>query len=308
MSDNFVDAGAVAGFVSSYYPPFEGLPSVQVMLRRVEDPSSAFSGTTDSGGQFSIPNVPSGMYELLAEAIGYASVVDTVEVQLGALTELDLRMDGLPQVTSHQVRTEHISRWFPADDLFRLVIETTVDDPDGLGDIERVLFSVPDFNFSDTLAVTSGDPSRFTRTFDESQLPTTLQDLLGRTLQIEVRDRLGHAGFAPDAQIVRIIDPTPLAESPTFPDPVGPQPGLVWRSLDLPFMFTYRVNVVFVPSAGQQTLVGSYGNLSPSDTTFTVPDPLSLGDYSWTVAVEDVFGNRSRSKEAGFRVVSGAGP
>lgn len=306
LSENYTDAGAIGGFVTSFYPPFEGLPGVRVTAQALDAGATQLSSTSASDGSFTIPDVPEGQYEITAETVGYATVTDTVSVSVGSFEELELHLDGLPQIVDHLVRTDHISRWFPTDDLFRLVVDATVDDPDGLGDIGSVSFTVPDFNFTDTLAAVPGEPSRFTRTFEEEQLPTTLQDLLGRTLQIEVRDRLGHAGFAPDAQIVRIIDPTPLALSPTFPDPVGPQPELTWRSIDLPFTFTYRVDVVFVPSAGQQTLVGSFDGLPASDTTWTVPTSLALGDYSWTVAVEDVFGNRSRSKEAGFRVVSGA--
>lgn len=308
LSDNFDEAGAVGGFVTTYYPPFDGLASVRVLLTGIDDPTIEYSVSTSSSGQYSISGVATGSYRVEAEIDGYAQLADTVQVDLGRFTSLDLRLDGLPLVANHMVRTEHISRWFPSDDLYRLVVETGVDDPDGLGDISSVRFSVPDFNFSDTLAVTPGDPALYARTFEEAQLPTTLQDLLGRTLQIEVLDRIGNAGFAPSAQIVRIIDSTPLALSPTFPDPVGRQPQLTWRAIDLPFAFTYRVDIVLVPFAGQQTLVGSFGGLSPADTTWMVPTPLDAGDYSWTVSVEDVFGNRSRSKEAGFRVVSGSQP
>ena len=77
-----------------------------------------------------------------------------------------------------------------------------------------------------------------------------------------------------------------------------------WRATLLPFAFTYRVDLWLVDAAGIPNLVLSQGGIAASVLSYTVGAPLAPGDYFWTVWVVDAAGNRSRSKEAGFRVAS----
>jgi len=51
-----------------------------------------------------------------------------------------------------------------------------------------------------------------------------------------------------------------------------------------------------------QVSVESHENIPSLQTSIRVANPLTPGDYFWTVSVVDAFGNRSRSKEAGFRI------
>ena len=79
-------------------------------------------------------------------------------------------------------------------------------------------------------------------------------------------------------------------------------PVLEWRPAALPFAFTYRADVFLIDGAGIPNLIQSADGLSPATTTLPLAAALVPGDYYWTIWVTDAAGNRSRSKEAGFRV------
>jgi hypothetical protein len=305
LSDNFSDAGAVAGTVTTFYAPFDGLAGASVRLAPLDGGTERVA-QTDAAGRFTLPAVPSGTYVVTAEAEGFAALTDTLEVTLGQLAELALRLDGLPVVTVRTLHTEHVNRWFPQEPLLQLAVEVGVTDPDGPGDVEVVHLVIPSLGFADTLRAVAGEPGVYGRVFSEDALPVPVQELLGRSLHVEATDQVGAHGRSTDVQIVRIIDAFPDALAPG-PGPgglpvVGAQPTLVWASFDLPFTFTYRVDVTLLPVPGQEVLLHSYTGLPPSDTTFVVPDVLDASTFSWTISAEDSFGNLSRSRPLGFVV------
>ena len=101
----------------------------------------------------------------------------------------------------------------------------------------------------------------------------------------------------------RIIEQTPVPAAPQGLEPVAdPRPTLTWEPAALPFPFTYRVDVVQVFDANIHTVLHTVEAIPSSATTLRVPAPLGRGTYYWTLSVVDAFGNRSRSKEAGFLV------
>jgi hypothetical protein len=305
LSDNFHNAGAVAGTVTTFYAPFDGLPGARVRLTPLDEGAERLV-SVDGSGRFTLSDVPSGMYAIVAEADGYATATDTVTVELGQLSELNLRLNGIPVVTVRTLHTEHIDRWFPQDPLFQLVVEVTVGDPDGLGDIVQVELMLPTLSFADTLRGVAGEPGVYRRVFSENELPVAAQDLLGEPFRIAAMDRPGAQGLTSDVQIVRIITNFPNGLDPA-PGPSGrpvvePAPTFTWRAVTIPFGFTYRLDLTFVPVPGQEIPFASYPGLSSATTMFTLPDPLPPGDYDWTVSAVDAFGNLSRSRPLGFRV------
>ncbi|NNF58118.1 MAG: carboxypeptidase regulatory-like domain-containing protein [Rhodothermaceae bacterium] len=309
LSDNFQNVGAVFGTVTTFYAPFDGLPGAQVQLMPLNeglDGEAELRAPVDGSGSFSLTDVPAGTYAVAAEADGFATAMDTVTIALGQRTEVDLRLNGIPVVTVRAFHTEHIDRWFPQDPLFQLVVEVTVGDPDGVGDIEGVHLTLPSLGFADTLRAVAGEPGAYRRVFSESELPVAAQDLLGEPFRIAATDRPGAQGLTSAVQIVRIITNFPNGLEPA-PGPggrpvVAPQPTFTWRAVTVPFGFTYRLDLTFVPVPGQETPFQSYLGLPSTATTFTLPEALPPGDYDWTVSAVDAFGNLSRSRPLGFRV------
>lgn len=301
LSDQYRDEGTVEGRVTGIYPPFEGRPGVRLRLVPLAG-GAEMATTTGAGGTFRLARVPSGAYALHAEGEGLRARTDTVAVEVGGTAEVDLPVDALPVVMAQALRTVHIERWFPDVPLFRLEVEAEVTDPDRATDVDAVALVVPDLGFRAPLVETT--PGRYVATLDANSLPDgQVQSLLGRQHRIEVTDVAGNVGLGPLLALVRVIEQTPLTARPQGLEVLTQNPPVLeWRPASLPFGFTYRVEVFLVDGAGIPNLVEGADGLGPAVTTYAVSQTLPAGDYFWTVWVTDAAGNRSRSKEAGFRV------
>lgn len=296
-SESFDNSGVVTGRVLSYYTPFSPIPDAEVRF----DPGG-FLALSNTQGEFSLPDIPADTYTVRATKEGYADATVSVDVILGQPTQMQLNLNGLPIFESILVTSGHVSRTFPANDLFFLQAETETDDPDGFNDIEFVEIEIPQFGFVDTLSVTQ-TPGVFSGRILESEInANSLSNILGHPIFLIAHDRPG-ASHRSDARFVaRIIDRTPQTESPDERELLtDPTPTLVWRAVDLPYAFTYRVEVLSV-DFGVVTPVWSLSGIESTQTSVEVTESLISGDYNWAVAIVDEFGNWSRSQEASFRI------
>ncbi len=311
LADNFRDEGTVTGTVTRFYSP-EGIGGARVHLIPL-DTTGVAEHVLQAGpdGRFTAAGLSTGRYAVVAEAEGFAPAADTVEVTLGTQAQAEgLALDGLPVVTEQAVRTAYIERWWPPDPLENLIVEVTVSDPDGLGDVDRVAVSVPELGFADTLWAVPGAPARYARTFARPELGHPLSAFLGKAVRVAVTDRAGATEFAPGVQVMRIVDtfPQPLAPGREGDTTVGPTPLLTWIPLVLPYPFTYTVEIVLVPAPNQQVLVETFSGLPPTQTELQVTEPLDNGSYFWLLSVVDDFGNRSQARSAPFTVVGSPAP
>jgi hypothetical protein len=186
--------------------------------------------------------------------------------------------------------------------VFQLEVEVEATDPDRALDVEGAALVVEGIGFREPLFETA--PGRFRSVLDASRLPGgRVQSLLGRSLRVEVTDHLGNTALGPPLALVRVVEQTPLTFRPQYNEAPPPNPPVLeWRPADLPFAFTYRVDVSIEDAAGASNLVYTRSGLAPTATAHALPDALPAGDYTWTVWAVDEAGNRSRSKPAGFRV------
>ena len=307
LSGEFRDEGGVAGRVTGIYPPFEGRADVPVRFIPVGPAGRPELATrTDGAGHFALHEVPAGPYAIVAEGEGFRSAADTVAVEAGRVAETTLQLDALPAVAEQELRTVHIVRWFPEAPVFQLEVEVRAEDPDRPEDVAGAALAIPDPAAPGAfvtlpLQSVNGEVGRFVATFDDAQLPDGVEGLLGKTLRIEVRDASGNAALGPPVSLVRVIEQSPQTVGPQGEASTGPSPTLVWQPAQLPFAFTYRVDL-FLVAAGVPTLIEQQTAIDPAITSHTVQQALAQGDYYWTVWTVDAFGNRSRSKEAAFRV------
>lgn len=297
LANNFADEGGVAGRVTGFYEPLEPIAGAEVRLT-----PGPYLAETDAAGRFAVRGLPSGTYLLAAAPSGFAGRVDTVAVEAGRTTPVDLRLNGLPTASDVALTAVHISRWWPQEDLYLLDVQVAATDPDGQADVTRVWLEVPDWAFADTLAAGRA-PGTYAGRLEERRLPGgRLHALLGRTVQVWARDRVGAVGPPVEAALTRVIDAVPVAVSPQGLETVAdPRPTLVWDRLRLPFDVTFEVEVVRVDN-GILTTTAVVAGLPAEATSAQPPEALAPGSYIWTVTVVDEYGNRSRSKEAGFVV------
>lgn len=303
LSADYRDEGILSGRVTGVYPPFDGRPNVSVRLTPLDIPGSDLLTRTDAAGLYTFRSLPSGRYEIRAEREGLRAGVDTVLVLPAAEVTVTIQVDALPVVTSQALRTVHIERWFPSTPVFQLEVDAEATDPDRASDVESAAIVARSIGFRAPLNEIR--PGTFEARLDASILPDgRVQSLLGLQLQIEVTDRAGNVTLGPPMSLVRVIEQTPLTAAPQGLEvPATNPPVLEWRPADLPFPFTYRVDLFLVNPQGLLNLVESVSGILPTSVSRQLPSALQPGDYAWTVWVVDANGNKSRSREAGFRVL-----
>ena len=302
QSPAFRDEGAVSGRVTGIYPPFDGRDGVDVTVSALDADAADRLTETGPDGVFRVDGLAAGRYAVRAGGGAFRDQTDTVTVVAGATAELAFALDALPEVLTQAARTVHIERWFPDDPVFQLELDVTASDPDLETDVAGAALVVEGLAFREPLDEI--ETGVFAATLDASLLPDgRVQSLLGRTLRIEVTDRSGNTALGPPLALVRVIEQTPLTASPQGLETIAANPPVLeWRPAELPFAFTYRVEVFLLDGAGIPNRVAVQDGLPASAVTHALDVPLDPGDYFWTVWVVDEAGNRSRSKEAGFRV------
>ena len=297
LSENFIDEGTITARVTSFYAPQTALEDVEITVT-----PGGLTGKTDASGLISFPGLPSGSYTVSISKPDFASFTDTVVVSPGEITQLEMGLAGLPTFTRFEIGSVHIRRWFPPpEELFMIDVLAEVDDSDGLADIDSVSVVIPDFGFSVPLSIQS-EPGLFRQTLSSEQLPVNLQSLYGRSFYLEATDRAGFSNSSPPKTLIRVIEETPLALEPQGLVLLNdPTPTFTWEAITLSFPFTFRLDIVRVDDNVENT-VQSIENLSSSLTSTDAMAPLPTGRYFWTISIVDEFGNRSQSREAGFRI------
>ncbi len=296
LGENFENEGRLALFVTNFYLPRSGLAEISVNLS-----PGTITGQTDGEGRF-VSSLEEGMYEVLIEKDGYATIDTLIEITAGEVVNMEVALPGLPVFNDFEINSLHVSRWFPPPtELFSIQVDAMLDDQDGVADIDSLWVLIDSFNFREAVLVQS-EPGRFVHSISSNGLAVSLNALLGHDIRLKAKDRSGTVSFSDTKSLVRVINDTPLAGEPdelqNVPDP---QPLFTWQPIILDFPYTYRVDIVQVNDNIQST-VQTIQNISSSDTSVVASAPLSTGEYFWTVSVVDEFGNRSRSREAGFRV------
>ncbi len=283
------------GTVFSYYPPYKPLSNAFVFLLPARQ--AVFS---DANGKFSFKGVTGGSYTLICSAAGYAT--DTVQVDVNQSVQHDFYLDALPYFETIYLRTHHVSRWFPVEDTYYLEVQATVNDPDGIGDLRKVWFTIPEFAFSDTLqaGIVAG---QFEKSVPENQLPVgKIARLIGKEIILFVQDDPGSTTQSIPHFLTRIVQPTPVLIAPIGLSTVNPD-SLVfqWQPVVLDYPFTFKVQL-FQINLGVLTTVDEIGNIPGDQTSYWYRNVLPSGEYFWRVFVVDEYGNTSSSKEGAFRV------
>ncbi len=310
-SNDFENEGALTGVVSAFYAPYAPLAGVEVRVQAIDSlaqgqaaVSADFLSTTitDAEGAFLL-RLPAASYRVSFRKDKYAVFTDTLLIQTGGIEQVNIALNGLPYADELHLTTTHISQWWPPPfEFFILDIAAEVDDLDGVTDVSRVWLEIPALGFADTL-VEATAPGIYSKMLDEVDLPAGgLRSLEGKAFTLHVRDQAGTETVTAPQFLVRVIEPTP---NPLLPSGLSsltnPTPRLTWEAAELPYDFTYRVDVVRV-QANIQTTEQTMLSIPPDSLSIVVPEPLTVGEYFWTVSVVDEFGNRSRSREAGFRI------
>lgn len=241
-----------------------------------------------------------GNYSVTCEIEGFRA--ETLSVSLPQETPLTFKLDALPVFTNMKLTTHHIARFFPPDDLFFIQLEVTVNDSDGLGDIQQVTYHIPSLNFSDTLTQVSPPQPIFAGELEPHHAGLlTLHEFIGHPFFFTVSDIPGAISRSQGQYLTRIIEEIPTGVSPTGGETVSPPFTIEWQPDILPYSFTYAIGI-YQQFFNFSVLIEEVTEIPSDSTSITYSTPLAPGNYYWVVYIEDEFGNRSRSRENPFTI------
>jgi hypothetical protein len=196
-----------------------------------------------------------------------------------------------------------IDQWYPGP-VYIDTVSAAVTDPDGFLDINTVYVCIDSLTFAMTRS--AGDV--FQVAINADSLPNQdPQWIVGKQLEVFAVDQEKGVGRSSGFYVTRTIESEPKPTSPQSADTITTGfPTFEWDPPTLSFDYTFQLKVVSL-AGGAQTLVWSKAGISSSIFSYDFHDSgdsLADGEYYWTVAAIDQFGNSSRSKEAAFIVRS----
>ncbi len=196
--------------------------------------------------------------------------------------------------------TYHWVRSWPLEDLYFCKTETGVSDIDGNADIDSLWVWVPALNQRYALTY---DPMEkiYTYTIWAESLPGgKLEILCSKPFYFYSWDLMNGADSSGPFYISRIIYPYSKSIFPGgWQDTVPDTFNLIWSKFREGYGTNYYIGIVQIDPT---RVVYTYATNSIEDTTHHVSTPISPGNYYWTVAVKDEYGNVSRYKETAFVV------
>jgi hypothetical protein len=283
------------GFVVRKTAPFLPLPLCDVFIL----PENKFTATNEQG-RFVFSGLQAGDHQLLIHKTGYDSsrIVIPADSLLGA--DLFVYMNAKPSINNLSIHSEYIDQWWP-NPFLAVVVEATAQDPDGVGDLQIPWLNIAGYDTTLYLSATS-QPDSFVLILEEEGFSgNDLFDIVGKPMVLTVQDGNASRVVKNDEKLIRIISPSPVADSPTGLAVADSSPLFNWQPFIVSYRFRYVVSIYFI-RAGVPVLMFQSGPLLTQQRSFQFVDTLATGTYFWTVSVLDEFGNIGRSKEASFIV------
>ena len=290
--------GILQGHVYTYYAPFQPIASALITLL----PGNQTT-ITNQAGAFVLNDVSPDTYLVAVNYPGYASDTTEVVIQSNRTTSIQFNLDGLPRLEALILNSGFQHEHYPFEPVRMIDVMATVHDPDGPADVASVAVIIPDINFRDTLGV-SLDIGTFQKKIEENDFGIDhIEELIGKPFFIEISDKVGNLCRYGPKYLFRVIDDEPEIISPRGSASVGIQPTLKWEALQLPFSFSFKVEIHAISE--DQILypaIYTFSGISSEITEFKLGTTMPSSLYLWFVAIIDQWGNWSRSKPATFQV------
>jgi hypothetical protein len=206
-------------------------------------------------------------------------------------------LNAIPRMDSLQVYSIILNR-YPSLQTEQVMIRALIVDRDN--DIDTVLAFNDHSNSRQVLAYNIND-KWYQKTLSLYDLQVgKSEELVGHPFEIIVKDIYGRTHHAGTLDFQRVLRDEIIFVSPAGNEVTVPQPILTWQNYSVNFSFTHWVQVFTAEITPQ--LVWEKDQLEATKTTWTVDQPLTMGEYFWVIWAVDEFGNRTRSKPASFKV------
>jgi hypothetical protein len=260
---------------------------------------------TDSNGNYVFQRLLSGTLTLIASKNGFVSDTQQVRLNPGASVKASFTLNGVPVILTDNIITHKYDQYYPSP-VYTVDVMASVTDPNGITDVDSVWFAADTLLYPMPFSTTT---RQYQTTLYKYDFPTnTIDWLVGKPLAIRCTDRHGAISTGASFFVTRVIE---NAAVPTYPtsvnnDTTGSTPLLKWLPPAVTFNYSYTLQCSRV-DAGTETLLWTLVNLNSTILQQQFPGDgsgltLASGNYVWSVAVVDNFGNSSRSKETAFVV------
>ncbi|NQS97579.1 MAG: carboxypeptidase regulatory-like domain-containing protein [candidate division Zixibacteria bacterium] len=287
-----------------------GIPDISLCL----DPGSIRT-LTDGDGCYAFQGVEIGDYTITLEHPEYKTMTDSLTILPGQDIVLNYQMDANPVIDSASVTSQTVVNNLLATDYdTRLYIYVNLYDPDGSSDLDDC--QVLAFWEGNTDTLTQNIATVFDAILDTSDFPDNdIDNVLGIPFDIIMIDKYQDTTCAPQVQLRRVIDFLIEHKDPDqvkATGNVGGNPTFNWFPTQ-PLYFDYKYCFKIHYDDSEETL--RYETVLYDTSEALVYDPafntlnyhlledtLNVNLYFWTVQLEDIYGNFTRSEESKFEV------
>lgn len=236
---------------------------------------------------------------IIASADGYFT--DTlVFYPTGQNNTFNIFLNGKPELLSSK-----FSSLFSGNQTY-IYMETTLEDPDGQGDIDDVVLQSDFYQFDTTLKYNGPAGNLYETSLHISDISPVLtpEQLPELTFNLIVKNKENNRSrkqrIFSNYRIIRVIQKSLKVLTPEWDATVSDSLIFSWEPVNLNYDFTYTIKIY--RSQPDFDLVKSITGI-PSDQTRKEYSTLVPGFYFWQLEVSDAFGNRSQSQFYPFTYV-----
>lgn len=250
------------------------------------------TAVSDNSGRYSITMPPESVLQsLICSAPGFQP--DTVTLSTDRDTELNFRLNALPEFQSIALTTLRQASFIPGDQFF-LDLNVMIEDDDGQGDVSLVWFEVPATGAIDTLTrLRPEDPEFFIRIRPSVIGFSHPEAMIGQPFVFHAEDAPGSKIDSGPRFITRVIREVPEADILNQPQTLPIT--FRWQPLQNPgFPYSFTIEI-YLDSPIQFPPIIVLEDIPSTETSWLFSGPLASNDYFWVIYIVDEFGNRSRS-------------
>jgi hypothetical protein len=254
--------------------------------------------STDDNGYFKIGSKGLNGGWLYFNKTGYSS--DSILISWGTLKKVSIseKLNDIPAIDSIFIYSSIINKYSGPE--YQLTFEVTITDQSD--NIDSLFVQCPALQINKSIQKISS--MYFTENFSDIDLNlTSFAEIIGKNFDIYAKTSSGKTYYAGSSNVKRIITDEIESISPNNEDTLSTNfPVLNWKRFLEGFNFNYMLEVY--TDEPEPKLLWEKNNVPSDDITITVDGSINItpdnNKFFWVIWCIDEYGDRSRSKPAGF--------
>ncbi len=275
--------GIIEGTVQTNSVPRTGVEDVNVLWK----PENIIT-KTDADGKYRFSNIHTEDGDLIFYKEGFKS--DTLVISWGTSKRefTQLYLNKIPVLDSSLIYSTVVNQ----SQRYELFVKTWITDFDGY--IDSV------FVYNSELGLKKSLDNNYETTITQDEINVTdIEQVVGLNLYIIAKDKNDNEYTIGSGRIARIIKDEVTGLVPSNDAAITQQPiDFQWSKFNAGYSFTFTLEVY----TNEAQLARSKENISADSTSYFMTQNLPQGNYYWVLWIIDKYQNRSRSRQATFRI------